>query len=252
MRNPKINLLPYREEAKKAAKKRYLAFLGIAFGLGVVVMLLVHTFFALQITTQGSRNEILEKDIASLEKQNAEIKKLRDEIAAAVARKQVVESLQANRSRAVMLLNQIVQPPANIYYRSVKQAGDLLTMNGFAPSNTSVSALIKQIESSEILFDPKLVESRAAVIDGVPLIEFGMTARIVDLAKVSAEKARNAATAARRAPPAKPQATPDAAGSPAPASPAMAQPAAPVAVPPPIPAAAAKPTAPVAPVAPAK
>lgn len=188
MRNPRINLLPYRDQVKKAIKVRYLSFLGVSFVLGLIIMGLVHSYFGLQITTQEARNQILEKDIAALDKQNEEIKKLRQEIAAAVARKQVVESLQANRSRAVMILNQVVQPPANIFYRSIRQTGDLLTLTGYAPSNTSVSALIKQLETSDILFDPKLVESKAVNLETGPLIEFSMTAKIVDLAKIAGEK----------------------------------------------------------------
>lgn len=198
MRNPRINLLPYREEIKKAYKVRYLSFLGFSLTAGITAMLLTHIFFNTQLTTQASRNDILERDVASLEKQNVEIKKLREEIAAAVARKQVVESLQANRSRSVMLFNQIVQPPANIYYKGVKQTGDNITLTGFGPSNTSVSALIKQVETSSIIFDPKLVESRAILIDGNPIIEFTLNAKIVDLAKVAAEKTR--ANRSRQAP----------------------------------------------------
>lgn len=188
MLNPKINLLPYREEKKKAIKVRYFVSLGIALALGLASIGMVHTFYSMQMTNQEARNGILETDISSLDKQIEQIKKLRQEIAAAVARKQVVESLQANRSRAVMVLNQIVQPPANIFYRSVKQVGEVITLTGIAPSNTSVSALIKQIEASDVLFDPKLVESKSTTIEGTTLIEFSMSAKLINLAKAASDK----------------------------------------------------------------
>jgi type IV pilus assembly protein PilN len=188
MLNPKINLLPYREEKKKAIKIRYLAALGISATIGAVTVGVVHSFYSMQTTTQEARNSILETDIASLDKQIEQIKKLRQEIAAAVARKQVVESLQANRSRAVMIFNQIVQPPANIFYKSLRQVGETVTLTGIAPSNTSVSALIKQLENSDVLFDPKLVESKSTVIEGTPLIDFSMSAKLVNLAKIAADK----------------------------------------------------------------
>ena len=190
MRTPQINLLPYREERKKAIQQRFLMFLGAAVAAGALCVGAVHGYFGMQTSGQEARNTALSQDIALLDKQIEEIKKLREQIAAAVARKGVVESLQANRSRAVMILNQIVQPPANIFYRSVKQSGDTLALTGYAPSNASVSALIKQIESSDILADPKLVESKAASLDGALMIEFTMNARIIDLAKLAAEKAK--------------------------------------------------------------
>lgn len=191
MATPKINLLPHRDERAKAIKKRYSIFLGVSFALGVGAVALVHSFFGLQISQQQSRNDMLTTDIASLDKQIDKIKQLRQEIAAAVSRKQVVESLQANRSRAVMLLNQIVQPPANIFYQSIVQKGDAITLSGIAPSNTSVSSLIKQIETSDILLDPKLVETKTISIDGAQLTQFIMNAKIIDLAKIAADREKN-------------------------------------------------------------
>lgn len=196
MLNPKINLLPYREEKKKAIKVRYITSLGIALSIGLMSLAAVHTFYSMQMTTQEARNNVLETDITSLDKQIEQIKKLRQEIAAAVARKQVVESLQANRSRAVMILNQVVQPPANIFYKSIRQVGETITLTGVAPSNTSVSALIKQFENSDIFFDPKLVESKSVVIENAPLIEFSMSAKLVNLAKVATDKNKKKALTA--------------------------------------------------------
>ena len=67
-------------------------------------------------------------EIAKLDEQIKEIDKLRDQIQAVLARKQVVETLQANRSEAVHLLDQLVrQLPDGIYLKSVKQPGTKVT-----------------------------------------------------------------------------------------------------------------------------
>ncbi len=71
-----------------------------------------------------SRNTLLKTEIAKLDEQIKEIDKLRDQIQQVLARKQVVETLQANRNEAVHLLDQLVrQLPDGIYLRSVKQVG---------------------------------------------------------------------------------------------------------------------------------
>lgn len=190
MAAPKINFLPYREELRKTENKRYLAILAGALGLAAAIAIAMHAYYGLRMSQQEARNQLLAKDISTLEAQIVEIKNLRQEIAAALARKGVVESLQANRSRAVMMLNQIASPPANIYYKSIKQSGDSITLNGYAPSNDSVSSLITQLASSDIMFDPRLVESRASSHGGISLIEFTMNAKIIDLAKLAAERGK--------------------------------------------------------------
>lgn len=187
---PKINFLPYREELRKTENKRYLAILGGALGMAAAIAIAMHAYYGFRMSQQEARNQLLTQDIASLEAQIVEIKTLRQEIAAALARKGVVESLQANRSRAVMILNQIAAPPANIYYKSIKQSGDSIILNGYAPSNDSVSSLITQLASSDIMFDPRLVESKASSHGGVSLIEFTMNAKIIDLAKLAAERGK--------------------------------------------------------------
>lgn len=192
---PKINLLPYREERRKAITKRFHLFLGIGVALALGVIMLVHSFYTLQIAAQETRNTFLDSEIALLDKQIEEIRRLRADTAAMISRKQVVERLQANRSRAVMLLNQIVQPPAGIFYKSVRQAGATISLNGVALSNTAVSTLIKQIETSDILTAPRLIETKSITIDGAKLVEFTVDAGIIDLAQVAQEKEKNDAKA---------------------------------------------------------
>lgn len=186
--SPKINLLPYRAERRKAIAQRFFIFLGVGAALALGVMVMVHSFYNFKITTQETRNNFLESSIQELDKKIDEIKRLQEETAAMIARKQVVESLQANRSRAVMLLNQIVQPPPGIFYRSVSQKGPGVTLTGIATTNTAVSSLIKQIEGSNILQAPKLVETKAITIEGAKLVEFTLQTTLIDLAKLAQEK----------------------------------------------------------------
>lgn len=196
---PKINLLPYREERRKAIAQRFHLFLGVGAALALGVIMLVHSFYTLQITAQESRNAFLDSEIAVLDKQIEEIKRLRADTAAMIARKQVVERLQANRSRAVMLLNQIVQPPAGIFYKSIRQSGSAMSLNGVAVSNTAVSTLIKQIETSDILTAPRLIETKSITIDNAKLVEFTVDAGIIDLAQLAQEKEKNEAKAKAKA-----------------------------------------------------
>ncbi len=158
----RINLLPHREE-KRAARQRQFVGLAVTLAiLGVCVVGLVHFVMAARIEDQESRNRLLKTEIAKLDDQIKEIDKLREQTQALLARKQVVETLQTNRTEAVHLLDQMVrQLPEGIYLRSLKQNGTKVTLIGYAQSNARVSTLMRNIESSPWLQQPELVEIKA-------------------------------------------------------------------------------------------
>jgi type IV pilus assembly protein PilN len=165
----RINLLPHREQKRQA---RHRQFVSLVLSLGVLalaVVALVHGVLASQIDNQKDRNKLLKAEIAKLDEQIKEIDRLRDQIQAVLARKQVVETLQANRSEAVHLLDQLVrQLPDGIYLKSVRQVGPKVTISGYAQSNARVSTLMRNLESSPWLGNPELIEIKLVQAPGTP------------------------------------------------------------------------------------
>jgi type IV pilus assembly protein PilN len=128
---------------------------------------------AARIDNQGSRNKLLQDEIVKLDEQIKEIDKLREQTQALLARKQIVETLQANRTEAVHLLDQLVrQLPDGLYLKSVKQAGGRVTLVGYAQSNARVSTLMRNIESSPWLTAPELVEIKSVPLEKQKVNEF--------------------------------------------------------------------------------
>ena len=158
----RINLLPHREQKRKARQRQFVSLsIGLAV-LGLAVVLLVHVILGTQIENQQSRNTLLKTEIGKLDEQIKEIDKLREQTQALLARKQVVETLQSNRTEAVHLLDQMVrQLPDGIYLRSLKQVGSKVTLIGYAQSNARVSTLMRNIDSSPWLTQPELVEIKS-------------------------------------------------------------------------------------------
>ena len=141
--------------------------------LALAVVGLVHMIFAAKVEDQNARNTLLKSEIAKLDEQIREIDKLRDQIQQVLARKQVVENLQANRSEAVHLLDQIVrQLPDGIYLKSLRQTGTRVQMVGYAQSNARVSTLMRNVEASPWIAKPELVEIKLVTLPaaarGVP------------------------------------------------------------------------------------
>ena len=185
MATVRINLLPHRAQ-KRAARQRQFVSLAISLALlGFALVALVHGILVARIDNQQSRNALLKTEIAKLDEQIKEIDRLREQIQAVLARKQVVETLQANRSEAVHLLDQLVrQLPDGVYLRSIKQAGNKVTLIGYAQSNARVSTLMRNIEASPWLGSPELVEVQlvpapgAAAGSGAKLSQFTLNVQV--------------------------------------------------------------------------
>lgn len=175
----RLNLLPHREQKRQARKRQFVS-LSISLAvLGVAVVALGHVVMAGRIENQNSRNQLLTTEIAKLDEQIKEIDRLREATQALLARKQIVETLQTNRTEAVHLVDQIVrQLPEGIYLRSVKQTDNRVTLVGYAQSNARVSTLMRNIESSPWLAKPALVEIKSVQLPGGRANEFTLNLEV--------------------------------------------------------------------------
>ena len=175
----RINLLPHREMRRRERQRAFLTASAAMVAVGVVVVVLVHGLLAARVETQKGRNTFLETEIASLDKQIVEIRRLREQTQQMLARKRVVETLQANRSEIVELFDQIArQLPEGVYLRTVKQTGNTISINGLAQSNARVSTLMRNLDASPLLENAKLVEIKAATVNTQRLNEFIMNVSI--------------------------------------------------------------------------
>ena len=73
----RINLLPHREEARKAKRQQFFALTGMVSVLAAVIVFFIYTIIAGYIGSQEEKNEFLKKEIAVLDKQIDEIKRLK-------------------------------------------------------------------------------------------------------------------------------------------------------------------------------
>ena len=189
----RINLLPHREERRKRGRQHFAVLGGLTAALGAVIVGAGFLYISGLISTQDQRKAFLKSEISKLDKEIAEIKKLKDEIAALLARKQIIETLQADRAQTVHLLDQLVrQMPEGVYLRTMTQRGLAVNLQGYAQSNARVSTLMRNIESSPWLASPKLVEIKASAVNKKRLSEFNLTlqlkrAQLTDAAKAPAK-----------------------------------------------------------------
>ena len=174
----RINLLPHREIARAARRRQFNLLLGIAVAAGVVAVVLGHSLIAAQQSSQDARNAYLDQEIARLDVQIGEIKKIREQTQALLARKQVVETLQSNRTEVVHLFDQMIRLlPEGLYLKSFRQVGDVVTLNGYTQSSARVSTLMRNLDGSPWFESTSLVEIKAATVNNLRANEFVLTVK---------------------------------------------------------------------------
>jgi len=193
----RVNLLPWREARRKAQRQHLGVLGGMVAVLGLLIVGAVHLTIGQQISDQSSRNEFLKRENIRLDKEIEEIRKLKTEIAALLARKQIIERLQADRAQAVYLLQELVQQvPDGVYLKSIKQTGLKINMVGYSQSNARVSTLMRNFAASPYLENPDLVEIKAVTLSNKRVSEFNMN---VSLKRLQSEDASKSGKAVPRA-----------------------------------------------------
>jgi type IV pilus assembly protein PilN len=186
----RINLLPHREQKRQARQHRYLALLGIVFLSAAGVVAAGSFILSTRVDTQTERNQFLTDENAKLDREIAEIERLKAEKDALLARKQVVERLQSNRSESVKIVDQLVrQTPEGVYLKDIVQTDDKLALTGYAQSNARVSTLMRNLNDSEVFEQPLLIEVKAAQVGNQRLAEFNLNIKITRAA--AADSAAN-------------------------------------------------------------
>ena len=148
----RINLLPWRAERRKQRERDFYMMLAATAVSAVLVFLCASYWMGMRIDNQNERNTYLEQQIKLLEKDIEKIQNLEKVRSQLLARKEIIEDLQANRAQMVHLFDQMSKTiPDGTRLTSIKQNGDTLTFAGVAESSTRVATYMKDLENSPYL-----------------------------------------------------------------------------------------------------
>ena len=160
----RINLLPWRAERRSQRQKEFGATVALSALAGVVLWFLVNGYYNAQIEGQQARNSFLDRQIAQVDETIEEIEELDRQRARLLARKEVIEQLQASRSQMVHLFDALVRTiPDGVMLTTLKQDGEKMTLEGRAQSNARVSTYMRNLEGAGWMANPRLsvIEARA-------------------------------------------------------------------------------------------
>jgi type IV pilus assembly protein PilN len=193
----KINLLPWRDELRKQREREFYVMLAGAAIAAVLAVFLWWYWMSLRLDNQDARNGYMKDQIHQLDGKLGEIKELEKTKSKLLARKEIIEKLQASRSQMVHLFDELVKTiPDGVRLSTMKQNGDTLSLDGVAQSNASVASYMRSLDASPWLTHSDLVKTEAKKNDKRDRFDFGLLVKLTnpdEKAKAAAKSADAAA-----------------------------------------------------------
>lgn len=145
-----INLLPWRDAQRRERNRTTLIMCVAIWGFAGLIVLFGKMVMDSRISHQKARNVYVQSEINALSKVIKEIEDLKGQRDKLLARMEVIQSLQSNRSQIVHVFDDLVTKlPNGVYYNNIAKANGKLTIAGKAQSNNRVSALMRNLDSSD-------------------------------------------------------------------------------------------------------
>ena len=144
-----INLLPWREAARKKSQQNFVMSIVGAIALGTAVVGAGYTYMEGRISYQNQRNEYIKTEIKNLDVAIKEIKTLDANRKALLDRIEVIERLQSTRPAIVHMFDEMVNAlPKGLFLTQLKQEANKIKLEGNAESSARVSSYMNRLNSS--------------------------------------------------------------------------------------------------------
>lgn len=171
----RINLLDWRAERRERRQKQFTVAVAMVGAASAAIVFAGLTFFNAALEHQNNRNEFLKAQIREVDAQIKEIEELEKVKADLIARMEVIEELQRNRTEVVHFFDELVDSlPDGVYLTNLKQTGKNTSLSGTAESNGRVSKYMKNLDASEWFEDPNLVVIKVQEAGYLRLSDFEM------------------------------------------------------------------------------
>ena len=154
-----INLLPWREKKREQEKKLFTTML-LAAALGAAILvILVNAYVLTLISKQKDRNQLLQKEISTLDQQIKEINTIKQNKKSLIAKMTIVQNIQSGRVLMVHMFDELTKVvPAGVYVTKLERNKDVITLWGYSESNTNISLLMNNIDKNKWIHNPVLAE----------------------------------------------------------------------------------------------
>jgi type IV pilus assembly protein PilN len=174
-----INLLPVREERRKASARQFLLVASAAVAASVALSAVHYGWFRSEVAADKAAAARIQKEIDGFAPQLAQVEKFRAAKADIERKLKVIDDLSAARSGPVHLFDEVATHlPERMWLTEMDVKGQALTIQGVSLDNELVALFLTAMNASPYFENVELLETQAREYDGYKLNAFEMSATL--------------------------------------------------------------------------
>jgi type IV pilus assembly protein PilN len=191
----RINLLPIREERRKAELRQFGLMLGATLVGSIALVGLYHMKLSGDVNDARAAVAATQAQIDRFKPQLKQVEEYRKTKAEIEKKLEVIERLDAERSGPVRVFDELAtHAPPRLWLTKLQASKGVITLEGMSLDNELVALFLTALNESEYFDDVELRETTAKELRGYKLNEFELSAKLV-APKASQEEASEGAIA---------------------------------------------------------
>lgn len=173
----RINLLPYREAAKKENIKRQIFITVGTFVILVLILVYGKISLSLSVNSLEEKVKVKEAQLVVLAKKLGDIEGLKKSIKELEQKLSVINGLEENRHFPVRMLEEMAQlvPEKDVWLEKLDVTGNDVKIEGVGRNNVAIARYMKNLELSKIVSSVTLITTQEREISGYKLQEFSLS-----------------------------------------------------------------------------
>jgi len=180
----RINLLPYRDDRRRAQILRYVLVALGALAVTGMLILATYSWSSMQLADAKGDLENIQMRNKTLTAKIGELSKFKEVQAEVQKKLDVVDKLQGGRFRSLETVQALSQAiPKNVWLTQVMDTGGRISISGFGESNRAVSAFMRALEEQKVFSGVRLQVIKRESSGGVALRSFALTMDRIEPAK---------------------------------------------------------------------
>jgi type IV pilus assembly protein PilN len=174
-----INLLPVREERRKAWARQFLLIVLTAVAASAGLSATHYWWYRSEVQTAKDVAATIQRDIDAFAPQLAQVEKFRAAKADIEKKLKVIDELSLSRSGPVHLFDEIATHlPDRMWLTSMGVKGQALTIQGVSLDNELVALFLTALNSSPYFEEVELLQTEAKEVGGYKLNAFELSATL--------------------------------------------------------------------------
>jgi type IV pilus assembly protein PilN len=175
----RINLLPVREERRKADLRQFGLILGAALLGSVVIVSLYHIKLSGDVKEAKAAVAATQQQIDVFEPQLKQVEEYRKTKAEIEKKLEIIGRLEASRSGPVHIFDELAtHAPPRLWLTKLEVHGGKITIEGMSLDNELVALFLTALNESVYFKDVELRETKAKEMSGYKLNEFELSAML--------------------------------------------------------------------------